>query len=273
MKITFPLAPGLLLCLTMINFASAQEIMLSKVLLISSPEWKEGADHDAFEKIFTEKIPASLDMQAPGVKLNLYRADRGQRNLAYLMAWLTDDLSKLQSIISGNKHPFSDKTLSKMSSTKVEPSGYLDSQGPWTCYELIGSDKVGALPKTGILGIHYIQILPDKQKAFEEFVVKKLHTSLSVPGMRLLYYKGVDGEEKGSYITIYAIESYDARERFWPTGAPETQELKDLFQPYKSLAQELKPFLVVDSYLKEDTGAGAAIFESLVWTDYKLVSE
>jgi hypothetical protein len=244
-----------------LNFSMAQN--LTRVLLISSPELKNDSDQEAFERIFTSESPSSS-------KLHLYRADRGARNGDYLLAWLTDDYAELQSLFSGS-HPFSDKMISKMTSTKTKPSRYISSHGKWTCYELIGGDQVGDLPKTEILGIHYIQIKPDKKEAFEKFIVKKLHKALSIPGMRLLYYKGIDGEEEGSYITIYAIESYDARERYWPTGAPETQELKDLFKPYKSLAQELKPYLVEMSFLKEDTGAGAAIFESLIWTDFKLV--
>ncbi len=75
--------------------------------------------------------------------------------------------------------------------------------------------------------------------------------------MNLLYYKAVAGDDKGSYITIYAIESVSARERFWPTGGKEQDIVKQLFEPHKELALELSSYLVEDSYLGPETGAGA----------------
>ena len=90
--------------------------------------------------------------------------------------------------------------------------------------------------------------------------------------MNLLYYKAVEGDNKGSYITIYAIESVAARERFWPTGGEEQNIVKELFGPHKSLALELGSYLIDDSYLGPESGGGAAYFESLEWTDFVVIS-
>jgi hypothetical protein len=89
--------------------------------------------------------------------------------------------------------------------------------------------------------------------------------------MGLFYYKAISGKDPGSYITIFAISSYEGREKYWPAGKPETEVLKSAFAPLKELAAELGTYLEKDSYLKPDSGGAAAYFESLDWTDYLLV--
>jgi hypothetical protein len=89
--------------------------------------------------------------------------------------------------------------------------------------------------------------------------------------MNLYYYKAIAGKDKGAFITIYAIESVEARERFWPTGGQEQEIVKQLFGPYKELALELSSYLVENSFLGPESGGGAAYFESLEWTDFVVI--
>jgi hypothetical protein len=121
-----------------------------------------------------------------------------------------------------------------------------------------------------ILGIHYIKVKPDRRDQFDAFVQSRLHPALidRIPGMSLLYYKGVRGKDVGSYITIFAIQSVERREHYWPTDASESEAVKAAFRPLKSLAQELSGYLVAGSYLEAGTGAAAACFESREWTDF-----
>ena len=99
--------------------------------------------------------------------------------------------------------------------------------------------------------------------------MEKLHPAVGqlLPDMQLLYYKAVAGENAGSYITIFAIESVAARDKYWPSGAPETELLKQAFRPLNGLAAELGSYLVEGSYL-EPKGGAAAYFESHEWTDF-----
>jgi hypothetical protein len=153
------------------------------------------------------------------------------------------------------------------------PSNFLKNPDAYTEYQLLGGDRIKPLPSVEILGIHYMKVKPEKKKDYEKFVKERLHPTVGnlVHDMNLLYYKAVDGEGKDTFITIYAIESIEARERFWPTGGQEQDIVKELFGPYKDLAKELVSYLVEDSYLKPKSGGGAAIFESLEWTDYAVI--
>jgi hypothetical protein len=121
--------------------------------------------------------------------------------------------------------------------------------------------------------VHYTKVRSDRRDQFEAFVREKLHPALvgTIPGMSLLYYKGVRGKGAGSYITIFAIESVQKREQFWPTDASEAEAVKEAFKPLKSLARELSGYLVPGSYLESSTAA-AAYFESTEWTDFVRVN-
>jgi hypothetical protein len=153
------------------------------------------------------------------------------------------------------------------------PSLYLSDPGLYTEYHLIGAESFQQLPKVDLLGIHYLKIKPEHAQEFEKFVVEKLNPTVGdlAYDMNLFYYKAFDGQQVGSYITIYAIESVQARERFWPTGGQEQDIVKQLFRPYQQLALELSTYLVEGSFLGPESGGGAAYFESLEWTDYVVV--
>jgi len=105
-------------------------------------------------------------------------------------------------------------------------------------------------------------------------VVDKLHPAVSqlFPDMQLLYYKAVAGENKGSYITIFTIDSPAGRDKYWPGGSAETEILKKTFKPLEGLAKELGSYLVEGSYLEPSSGGAAAYWESKVWTDFVDVS-
>ena len=214
----------------------SQGMKLGEVIVISN----SGLKKDVKPQLLLEK-------KTLGAPLNVFHADRGNRKGEFLIV----------SEAPGN--PFS----------KKEYSDLLSNPGSYTEYRMVGSDKFQSLPVAGILGIHYLKVKKEKSKEFEKFVTEKLNPKVGYlfPDMQLLYYKAVAGENTGSYITIFAIASEEARNKYWPAGAPETEILKKAFQPLKDLASELGTYLVEDSYLKPEGGA-AAYFESLVWTDF-----
>jgi hypothetical protein len=147
----------------------------------------------------------------------------------------------------------------------------LTKKPKYTTYQLIGADKIQTNRPIGILGIHYIKVKPERSNEFEKFVVEKLHPAVGelLPDMQLLYYKATKGENTGSYVTIFGIESTGARDKYWPAGEPETEILKQAFQPLNDLAAELGTYLVDGSFLEPGRGA-AAYFESKEWTDFIL---
>ena len=231
----------------------AQVMKMGEMIIVSNATLKKDVNPGTFQDFFTKEIAPSWNKSETGVSKYLFRADRGKRKGEFLFASLPD-----QNIMSQGS-PFTDARLAE----------YLSNPASYTGYQLIGAEKFNAMRSIGILGIHYIKVKPDRSKEFEKFVVEKLHPAVGelLPDMQLLYYKAVAGENAGSYITIFAIESTAARDKYWPLGAPETEILKQSFRPLNNLAVELGAYLVEGSYLEPGKGA-AAYFESKEWTDF-----
>ena len=137
-------------------------------------------------------------------------------------------------------------------------------------YHLIGADKVKSLPTSGILGLHFIKVKDERAADFENLVETKLNPAVSqlFPDMQLLYFRCVNGENTGSYLTLFTIDSPDARDKYWPAGKPETEILKKTFKPLEALAKELGTYLEPGTFLEPDSGGAAAYWESKEWTDY-----
>jgi hypothetical protein len=137
-------------------------------------------------------------------------------------------------------------------------------------YRLLSPETVGTLPDVDVLGIHYIQVRPDRAEAFEQFVGRTLHPAVANlrPDLRLLYYKAHAGPEAGSYILIFAL-TRASRDKYWPGGS-DSDDLRKAFAPVQPLTKELITYLVDGSALT-DTKFAAAVFESKTWTDFVLV--
>jgi hypothetical protein len=252
--------------------AHAQAIPLGEVVMISTSALKADADPEVFTSYMLEELTPAWNRASPGAAMYLLQADRGDRNGEFLTVCIAARNADRKQLPSGS--PFTDKAVSSVAGTlSGQPSSFLSKPGAYTEYQLIGAGQFATLPAVDLLGIHYIKVKPERAKDFEKLVVDKLHPAVGnlVHDMNLLYYKAVGGDDKGSYITIYAIASVDARERFWPTGGQEQDIVKQLFGPHKELALELSSYLVEDSYLGPESGGGAAYFESLEWTDFVVI--
>ena len=248
---------SLLAIMSAYGVAIAQEMKMGEVIIVSNSGLKKGVNADTLQAYITKEVAPSWNKAKPGVSMHWFRADRGNRKGEFLFVCGATKLSDRKTLSPGS--PFTNTGLSDV----------LSNPDSYTEYHLIGADKFKSLPVVGILGIHYIKVKPDRSKEFEKFVIDKLHPAVGqlLPDMQLLYYKAVAGENTGSYITIFAIESVAARDKYWPSGAPETELLKQTFRPFTGLAAELGPYLVEGSYLKPEGGA-AAYFESKEWTDF-----
>ena len=236
---------------------------LGEVLVISTPT--PGADAEAFEAFVTGEAASAWGAAAPSLSLYLLRADRGDRDGEYLTLWTAGTRADRDATLpDDDTSPFSKDVLEEVGET----STYLNT-GSYTDYELIGADQLGELPSFDILGIHSYQVKPGQGAAFEQFVRDSLHPALttSIPGMPLLYFKAVRGEHKGSYVLAFAIATVADRERYWPTGQPETDAVRAAFEPMAAIGRELRSYLVDGSYLTAE-GAAAPVFESLEWTDF-----
>jgi hypothetical protein len=137
-------------------------------------------------------------------------------------------------------------------------------------YRLLSPATAGPLPDVDVLGIHYIQVRPERADAFEQFVGRTLHPAVANlrPDLRLLYYKAIAGPESGNYITLFAL-TRESRDRYWPGGS-DSDELREAFKPVQPLTTELSSYLVEGSALTDPRFA-AAVFESRTWTDFVLV--
>ena len=251
--------------------SNAQGIKLGEVVIVSTSPLKKDADPASFNSFMNETAPA-WEMTYPGTAMYLLQSDRGDRNGEFLPVCIAAKREDGRKLIAGS--PFTDEVFSTIQGQlSARPSDFLEEPDAYTEYELIGADLFTSLPAVDILGIHYIKIKPERAEDFEKLVIGKLHPAVGnlIHDMNLLYFKAVAGNAKGSFITIYAIESVAARERFWPTGGQEQDIVKRLFSPYKDLALELGSYLVEGTYLGPESGGGAAYFESLEWTDYVFI--
>ncbi|MEZ4701458.1 MAG: hypothetical protein R2834_14065 [Rhodothermales bacterium] len=254
--------------------AAAQKVQLGEVLVVNTPFVKPGIDAEAFEQdVLTRVMPAWKGL-GKNTEAHFFRADRGKGAGRYWQVWSFRTAKARQAsmpAIAGMG--FSDSIRQKLGPATTLSPEYIAASGGYTDFELIGADKIKKLPQVELLGVHYIHIIPEKREDFERFVRDKLHPAVvnKIPGMDLLYYKGVRGELAGRYLLIFAIKTDADRARYWPTGSSETQTLKDEFAPLKDLAQELKTYEVEGTYLPESSGAAAQIFESLEWTDFAIL--
>lgn len=233
---------SLLIVMTSFHKIHAQ-IKMGEVIFLGNVPLKKDVKPDAFQDHFNKHIASSW---------SLFKADRGDRKGDFLFC-------KMATAPASGENPFTHPQLSQ----------FLNNTNSYTRYELIGADKLPPPRTIGILGVHYIKVKPERSKDFEKFVVEKLHPAAGnlLPDMQLLYYKATAGVNTGSYITIFAIESTAARDKYWPAGAPETDVLKQAFKPLNSFAAELGTYLVEGSFLEPPNGA-AAYWESKEWTDF-----
>ncbi len=235
------LAPALVL---------AQGMKMSEKIVLS-----QGSRNNALSVVeFKNKAMDIIASKGKVQTIHLFHADRGNKKGEFLLVADNNNVSGGSDI----SDPFSSFT------------GIINDAGSFTTYQLIGADKFGPLPNTGILGIHYIKVRPEKAQEFEKFVTEKLHPQLGhvFPDMQMMYYKALAGNKKADFILVFSIASPAARDKYWPEGKPETDLLKDRFKQFNALAAELEPFLIPDTYLETKSGGAAAIFESKVWTDF-----
>lgn len=243
----------------------SQGLPMGEVLIISTSSVKKDAA-GALQTYVREVGPAFRKANVAEVAALV--GDRGGRKGEVLLVCSAPDVQTRKRLASGS--PFTDKVFP--ASVKSRPSAFLLNPDRYTEYRLLGAGAVKPLPAAGILGIHFIKVRKDMAEQFEKFVVEKLHpkTAHLLPDLQLLYYKAVDGDNAGTYITIFSLRSNASRESYWPGGTSETDPLKNAFRPLKELALELSTYLEPDSFLKPESGGAAAYFESLEWTDFVL---
>jgi hypothetical protein len=262
MKLTFCYA--IILMTAMCLVAQGQGMKLGEVLVVSTSAMKKNSNAEAFKSYINSDVTQKIKKSNPSVSIHVFHADRGKRKGELLLVFGAEKSSERESFSAGS--PFRDEIIG---TSGKKPSDFIGKTHTYTEYRLIGADKFKTRPDIGILGIHYIKVKKEKAAEFEKLVIEKLHPAVGnvLPDMHLMYYKAVAGDNIASYITIFAITSVDARHKYWPEGAPETQPLKDAFKPFEGLGKELSTYLVDGSYLEVGKG-GAAIFESKEWTDF-----
>jgi hypothetical protein len=245
----------------------AQRVTIGNTLVVSQPTLNKGVKPDAFQSFIFKKVLPILNKGDQELLFSLFRADRGNLKGAFLMVGTTGKIEKPKA--GQMKSPLS---ISETKGIERIPE-FVSNPETFTEYRLVGWEEITSLPSSGILGIHSIQVKKERAKEFEEFVVNKLHPAVSqlFPDMQLLYFKAVGGENVGSYITIFTIDSPEARDKYWPGGTSETEILKKTFKSVEGLAKELETYLVEGSYLEPESGGAAAYWESKVWTDFILV--
>ncbi len=254
--------PSLSIIILLATQVACAQVKIGEVLIFSHQELKPNVDEKAFRAFVTEDLIPQLNKNNQS-SYHLLKADRGDRKGKYIF---------LQCIEKSKDAKTSDYALAvkRLQSGNQKLQGHVANAAAFSEYHLIGANKVKSLPTSGILGLHFIKIKKDRAMDFEDLVKKKLHPAVNqlFPDMQLLYYKCVNGKNTGSYLTLFTIDSPDARDKYWPEGKPETEILKKTFKPLEALAKELGTYLEPGSFLEPDSGGAAAYWESKEWTDY-----
>lgn len=254
------------LVLAIAKTGRTQGMQMGKVIVAMAPDLKKDVQPAALKTFINKEILPHFNKERPGTNFYLFQADRGNEKGKLLLVCSHKTNGNRERMPAGS--PFKDKVLnSRVSSSKA--SDFFSNTDAFTEYQLIGSENISSLPSVDILGVHFIKVKEERKQDFEKFVAEKMHPVVGnlLPDMHLLTYKAGAGDQKGSYVTVFAITSVEARDQYWPAGKPETAILKQAFLPLKELANELEGYLVEGSYL-EPSGGAAAIFESKEWTDY-----
>lgn len=249
----------------------AQGMKMGEVIIISNSGIRKGVKPEALQNWFREEVATSWNKKYPGTSMHLFHADRGDGNGEFLLVTSSIRAAYREALPEGS--PFADDISVETNVSSKTSADFLRKPSAYTEYNLIGAEQFKSLPVAGILGIHYIKVKKERAAEFEKLVIDKLHPAVGklFPDMQLLYYKAVDGDNIGDYITIFTIKSVAARDKYWPAGKPETETLKKGFEPFKKLAVELADYLVDGSYLKPESGGAAAYFEAIKWTDFVYV--
>lgn len=209
---------------------------------------------DSFADILRTDVVPTWNAEHASMPLHAFQADRGELDGEFLLGWSG---AQLNDVTAGALE------ASGLTGSLADPSSYTE-------YALVGAESAGSLPSVELLGIHRVEILPERADEFASFVADSIYPTFQgrAPGMRLLYYRGVEGAEEGEHILIFTFDTIERREDYFPTGEPETQALTDAFAPMQPLGDSLAEYQVPGSYLGRDTGLAAAIFEAVDWTDY-----
>lgn len=241
------------------GLVSAQ-VKVGEVMILSYPDLKPDVDKNSFQVFVADELVPELNKSSVGTSYHLLKADRGNQKGKFLFVRSVEKIKDRKTSDSLDLLRTGEEGLQVLISN---PKSFSE-------YHLIGAEKIRNLPTSGILGLHFIKVKAERAGEFEDLVVRKLNPAVSelFPDMQLLYYKCVAGENIGSYITLFTIESPDARHKYWPEGEPETKMLKTTFKALEELAKELGTYLVADSYLEPESGGAAAYWESKTWTDY-----
>jgi hypothetical protein len=182
---------------------------------------------------------------APGATRHLFRADRGSRKGQEMLVRVEE------------------ATGADRTTRPSPPAGEAE-------YHLVGQDARAGWPVVDVLGMHYVQVQPARQAAFEQFVRERLHPAVARlrPDLSVLYYRAAHAGPS-NYVALFAL-TRASRDRYWPGGS-DSDALREAFKPLQPLAAELRTYLVDGSYLADPKFA-AAIFESRDWSDFVLVS-
>lgn len=243
----------------------SQKLKLGEVIIISTSALKQSPGpltlEACMEGISREWRPSE------NVSVLLFKADRGKKKGNYAVVCEAATVKAREALPAGS--PFTDPTLGVNWDITCKLSNYLANPEAYTEYHLLGAGKVNTMAETRLLGMHFIKVKPEMAKDFEKFVVEEVNPAVNdiLPDLQLLYYKAVAGDNAGSYLTVFALESTAARDKYWPAGK-EMQVLKDAFKPVQPLAAKLGTYLVEGSYLEPSSGGAAAYYESKDWTDF-----
>ncbi|HKS38216.1 MAG TPA: hypothetical protein VJW76_13550 [Verrucomicrobiae bacterium] len=246
----------------------AQNMKLGEVLIFHAPDLKPDADARAFEAYILGQLAPAWKMDAPGMELHLVRKDRGNHKGRYVLVYTTDTLERRKAYASATSEvsPFTAALLAKVGNVQSGLAPFVNSDGQYIEYHLVGPEKVAAMPEVDVLGVHYLKVRPDRREAFDRFIAEKLHAAVGNlrPELRLLYYKPVRGADEGDYLTLFAL-TRASRDKYWPNGQ-DSDDLKAAFKPVQALTGELKSYLVEGSYATGNLAA--AVYESREWADW-----
>jgi len=166
-----------------------------------------------------KKLNTSLLEHGKGIYMMLMKGDRGERKNQWLQAWgfeLKCNRDYYFPTADAETYPQFGALLTEMPLGPNETQ--LEGERVYTDYVAVGYHELLNPMAGGIIAMREIEVIKGKEKAFEKYVINKLHPEFQkfIEGMNVYVYKGDRGERKDKYLLIYTFDTLERRNKYFP---------------------------------------------------------
>ena len=95
------------------------------------------------------------------------------------------------------------------------------------------------MPK--VFGLHEIELQPGVEpEEYERVFAEEIASSFTLPGWKTHLLKGERGTRDGKYLVLLEIESFEARDRYFPRPGEESEEFTRFLEQHPETAAAME---------------------------------